>query len=102
MGSCAKTTSPNLKPVADFTCSESQGYAPFTVTFNASLSYDLDGTIETYIWDFGDDSSRQSESRLEGHTYTSAGSYIVELIVVDDDGQESEPSRKLLIVLEYM
>jgi len=43
-----------IPPVASFFASSTSGRVPFTVSFDASASYDPDGTIEAYIWDFGD------------------------------------------------
>lgn len=42
---------PKYPPVADFTYKVINGT---TVEFNANLSYDEDGYIKYYIWDFGD------------------------------------------------
>ncbi|MCJ7756063.1 MAG: PKD domain-containing protein, partial [Thermoanaerobaculales bacterium] len=48
-------TSPgNQLPVASFTADPSLGFAPFDVDFDASASYDPDGIIAMYSWDFGD------------------------------------------------
>jgi len=44
----------NSKPIASFVWSPSSPFAATNVDFNASSSYDDDGTISTYSWDFGD------------------------------------------------
>ena len=44
----------NEPPVAIFTASPISGYAPMEVNFNASDSFDPDGTIVKYAWDFDD------------------------------------------------
>ena len=54
------------------------------ITFDASGSYDIDGVIENYIWDFGDGSPSEKGISVS-HTYTTNGSYIVSLHVIDDD-----------------
>ncbi len=41
-------------PQADIITSSSSGYAPLAVHFDASASNDIDGTIASYHWDFGD------------------------------------------------
>lgn len=41
-------------PVASFTYSPAYPVVNQTITFNASGSYDLDGLITNYKWDFGE------------------------------------------------
>jgi len=54
------------------------------VEFDASESYDPDGEIVRYLWDFGDGAS--SEEMITTHTYTAPGVYDVWLYVYDDEG----------------
>jgi len=70
-------------PAASFTYSPSAPYTGETVTFNASASYDPDGSIVSYEWDFGDDSTGSGENVY--HSYSDAGDYTVTLTVTDDD-----------------
>jgi PKD repeat protein len=59
---------------------------PFaTINFNSSGSYDPDGTIEYYEWDFGDDSPA-SNLKNPTHQYDSSETYTVTLRVVDNHG----------------
>ncbi|MBI2659507.1 PKD domain-containing protein [Candidatus Woesearchaeota archaeon] len=53
-----------------------------SVRFNGSLSYDLDGFIASYDWDFGD--GVQSNLTNMMHTYSSSGFYLVNLTVEDN------------------
>ncbi len=55
-----------------------------TILFNASESYDPDGTIVSYYWDFGD--SHNEEGKICNHTFMKDGRYMVILTVIDDDG----------------
>ena len=75
---------PNSPPVASFTRTPSSGEAPLRVLFNASGSYDPDGSITSYVWDFGDGGSGSGVTTT--HTYTSAGTYTARLTVTDNDG----------------
>ena len=53
-----------------------------TYCFDASSSFDLDGSIVSYEWDFGDGSVATGETA--SHTYDLTGAYEVTLIVTDD------------------
>jgi PKD repeat protein len=53
-------------------------------TFNGSWSYDPDGVIVSYEWEFGDNTSASGVEVV--HAYAEAGKYIVKLTVWDDDG----------------
>ena len=68
-------------PVAKFTFTVVNGT---NVSFDASKSYDKDGTIAQYIWDFGDGSN--GTGKLISHNYSEAKTYKVVLTVVDNDG----------------
>ncbi len=54
------------------------------VQFDGSGSFDPDGTIVTYDWDFGDGHTGTGVSPT--HTYAAAGTYTVTLFVTDDGG----------------
>jgi PKD repeat protein len=53
-------------------------------------STDSDGTITSWLWEFGDDSN--STAQNPGHSYATAGSYTVKLTVTDDDGVSDDES----------
>ena len=80
----ARATTPacaNQPPIAD------AGPDHFTQTltaipFNGSGSSDPDGTITSYVWDFGDGQSSSGVSVF--HAYSTAGTYTVALTVTDD------------------
>jgi len=74
----------NRPPIAALTESETMLDKEETVTFDARLSYDLDGTIVKYSWDFGDGKTASGVS--VSHSYSETGAYTVTLTVTDDDG----------------
>ncbi len=76
--------SPNLPPVAIFTESEETVSIEVVIHFNASQSYDPDGTIVSYFWDFGDGTN--ATGATADHAYSSSGTYVVTLKITDDDG----------------
>ena len=72
----------NVAPVAIFSWIVNQ----LSVTFDATPSYDSDGTIRTYYWSFGDGSSANGEVVTHEYSTTSSRSYQVTLRITDDDG----------------
>ena len=54
------------------------------VDFDGSKSYDTDGSIVTYSWDFGD--GETATGVRIAHTYSSPGTYRVKLLVADESG----------------
>ncbi len=52
------------------------------VTFRGDESYDLDGEIARYEWDFGD--GRTGQGTIVSHAYERPGRYQATLIVTDD------------------
>ena len=61
------------------------GPAPFTLYLFGNESYDPDGSIQSYEWDFGDVSDNSFNSD-PAHTYYAPGNYTATLTVVDNDG----------------
>lgn len=68
------------------------------VEFSASDSYDPDGEIVSYHWDFGD--GQTSDIVNPTHVYDTPGNYIVTLTVTDDEGAIGTDTG-YLIVLDY-
>ncbi|MBC7081285.1 MAG: PKD domain-containing protein [Thermoplasmatales archaeon] len=66
------------------------------ITFNASNSYDLDGCIVNYTWDFGDGST--GYGIVVEHSYNSSGIYNVTLTVIDDD--EASDSDEIQVLFD--
>jgi len=71
---------------------------PYTVTttqpvqFDGSGSYDSDGTVSAYEWDFGD-GARGTGARPT-HTYASLGTYVVVLTITDNGGATNSARTK--------
>ena len=53
-------------------------------SFDGTGSYDMDGTIDAYLWDFGDGTNGTTASAT--HSYPTAGTYLVTLTVTDNAG----------------
>jgi parallel beta-helix repeat protein len=79
----------SFEPVADIG-GPYYGEAGKIVSFNGSDSYDLDGTIVNYTWNFGDGTKDYGVNT--NHVYAAAGEYAVTLTVTDNEslvGSES-------------
>jgi len=66
-----------------------------TVEFNGSASYDPDGIITVYQWDFGD--GVVASGKVVQHTYANDGVYIVTLNVTDDFGAYDEDTCQITV-----
>ena len=72
-------------PVAQVSASTTRGTAPVAVSFSGTGSYDPDGTIASYVWNFGDGSPAVSGPTAT-YTYTQPGTYTATLTVTDNSG----------------
>jgi hypothetical protein len=54
------------------------------ITFNGSRSYDIDGYIVNWTWNFGD--GARGYGKIINHLYSSSGNFTVVLTVKDNDG----------------
>ena len=87
----------NQSPSARFTYSPGQPVPNEVVTFDGSNSFDPDGNIVSYRWDFNDDGFTDSYGRRTSRSFGSSGSFIVTLRVVDDDGASSRTSQTVRV-----
>ncbi|MEM3010208.1 MAG: PKD domain-containing protein [Candidatus Bathyarchaeia archaeon] len=69
-------------PVAQFDYSPKPPKVGDVIVFDASASYDPDGTIISYDWDFGDGAT--ASGKIVSHSYSFEGSYKVVLTVIDN------------------
>jgi len=83
----------NQPPVASFTIQKTY----LDVLVNAAASTDPDGTIASYVWDFGD-SSGTATGVTKTHTYASAGTYTIKLTVTDNGGKTGTLSQPVTVV----
>jgi len=61
----ANSTSINIGPTASFAVNVSTGEASLMVNFDASASADIDGSIVSYSWGFGDGTTDTGECDSE-------------------------------------
>jgi len=71
------------------------GIIAIGINFSAEQSFDLDGNINQYTWDFGD--GTRGSGKTTSHIYTSNGNYTITLTVTDDDGNKGVATTYVLI-----
>ena len=74
----------NQTPIASFTYSPEIPTPEQIVTFDASASYDPDGWITKYSWNFGDGNVTTVTNPTIAHAYPIDGNYTAELTVTDN------------------
>ncbi|WP_082563706.1 PKD domain-containing protein [Nocardioides sp. Root140] len=82
----------NLPPSASFTTT----YDGTSVSFDAVASSDPDGSIASYLWDFGDGATASGVTA--SHTYAGTGDYQVRLTVTDDAGSTGSVTKAVTVV----
>ena len=83
----------NKQPTADFSYAPEEPAFNETVIFNASESYDLDGLIIGYEWDFGDGAI--GYGKIVNHSYSQGGEFSVTLTVIDNRNAISSISKNI-------
>ena len=86
---------PFVPPTASFSAAPSVAAIDEPVTFDASASFDPDGWLVSYLWDFRDTSLGAGMSAV--HRFQEAGTYAVTLTVVDDDGASSDHVETIIV-----
>ena len=81
------------QPVAKFTTAVTDQ----TVDVDASASYDPDGSLSTYEWDWRDGSTSSVASATTNHTYSEAGTFTITLTVIDEAGNTGTYSKNVTI-----
>jgi len=74
----------NSVPVAVASVNNENPLPGNRVIFNGTASFDQQGTISSYAWDFGDGTT--GSGATAEHTYIEGGYYVVTLIVTDSAG----------------
>jgi PKD repeat protein len=95
-------------PVASFTyyvagsATPDKPYPGGNVTFDASASAPISGSITSYVWNFGDTSPKVNKTvPITYHKYTAAGNYTVTLNVTNSVGLWSTMSKTVSVWKTY-
>ena len=87
---------PNNAPPEAEAGPDQQEYRNIEVRFDGSWSYDREGRIVTYSWDFGDESTGSGVNTT--HAYTTLGNYMVTLTVTDDVNQTDSDTMEVRVI----
>lgn len=88
----------NHAPTADATAGEPYtGFTREEITFDGSRSYDRDGIVAIWKWDFGDGTTGTGE--IVKHSYAEPGNYTVTLTVYDNKGSTDTYTTTVVIAL---
>jgi PKD repeat protein len=82
-------------PTASFTFTSGTILTSVSVSFDGSASFDPDGTMVGYAWDFGDGST--GSGKIPSHSYSIAGIYSVKLNVTDNSGSTAVSTQTVTV-----
>ncbi|MFE5790791.1 LamG-like jellyroll fold domain-containing protein [Rhodococcus erythropolis] len=82
---------PNQPPLAVFT----EKATDLSVVFDGTTSTDPDGTIASYAWNFGDNTT--ADTATVTHAYAAAGTYPVTLTVTDNTGAKNTTTHPVTV-----
>ena len=85
-------------PAAGYTFYPKSAKTGDTIYFYGNTSYDIDGTISEYLWDFGD--GNNAVGPVVTHEYFAIGNHQVSLTVIDDQGLRSTQIQHVSIPLK--
>lgn len=89
----------NQPPVANFTWTPQKPHVTQSITFDASASYDPDGTISSYAWDWDSDGTYDEEHSdpTATHQWITIGSYLVTVRVTDEKNATNTLTKTLTV-----
>ena len=90
----------NIRPIAIPTADVTYGIGHLSVTFTSGGSYDPDGTVVSWQWNFGDGTGNLVAQNTT-HLFAHPGVYTVTLTVKDNDNAWSLPATLMIIVDSY-
>jgi len=82
-------------PTASFTFTPTNPLAGQVLGLDASSSYDSDGTVVGFVWNFGDGAT--SNGINASHAYATNGTYTISLTVMDDDGVPGTSDTSIIV-----
>ncbi len=87
----------DIPPVAQFSFFPTSPFVGEPVQFDGSRSFDPDGFITTWSWDFGGGFAELTFSGFISHAYLSPGNYTVVLTVTDNAGLTATATSNIVV-----
>lgn len=84
-------------PIASFSYSPEEPLVDQTITFDATASNPVGGTITTYAWKFGDDQTATGATTT--HSYSTTGTYTVNLTVTDSESLTNSTQKTITVTI---
>ena len=84
-------------PTAAFAITPTSPAHGSPVTFDGSGSSDIDGSVSSYKWSFGDGVSSTVTTTTTNHTYAAAGTYHVTLTITDTTGLTATVAQNVTV-----
>jgi PKD repeat protein len=91
---CVGTGGGNVAPVAEAN-GPYTGTTGTNISFSSAGSNDSDGTVASYLWNFGDGATSQLQNPT--HAYATAGTYTATLTVTDNSGASSSDAATVTV-----
>jgi PKD repeat protein len=88
----------NQPPIAAFNANPSSTTVGTQIAFSGSASSDIDGSIVSYAWQYGDGTTGFGVTTQ--HAYAATGTYNVRLTVTDDDGATGTTTQQVVIAAQ--
>jgi len=85
-------------PFANFTYTPENPVVDQVIIFNAIASYDPDGIIMNYEWNFGDGNITSTTENIITHSYTFEGDYDVNLTITDNSSSTNSTNKSVQVV----
>ncbi|MCX6152014.1 MAG: PKD domain-containing protein [Ignavibacteriales bacterium] len=85
----------NQNPTAIASVSKTTAQVGESINFDASQSFDNDGQIVQYSWNFGDQTT--SSQKMETHSYNQPNVYTFTLTVTDDKGGTGQTQAQITV-----
>lgn len=99
---CSELRYGSPPPVPVISATPTNGVGPLTVTFDGSLSYDPNGSVTQWYWDFGNGGG--ASGPVVTHTYPmdpyGPQTFTAQLIVYDNDGQGRSATQQILVLCD--
>ncbi|MFA6495465.1 MAG: PKD domain-containing protein, partial [Candidatus Paceibacterota bacterium] len=89
----------NKLPVAILFANPTSEHINKLISLDGKESYDSDGTIALYEWNFGDGViATSTTASTTSHAYGTLGAYTATLVVTDNEGATSTPATKTITI----